>query len=103
MTAAFICSTTSHEALKRDRDAWRALPFVGIQLCGEDFDDALELRNCNAPGCCSTLCRSIGVEMSPLRRIAADVYWRRLGDAALLVLAAGVERAGREWRMGGAP
>lgn len=44
--------TCDHDALRKDAEAWAALPLVGIQRCVEGDPD-LEIRQCRT--CLTTL------------------------------------------------
>jgi hypothetical protein len=62
MLDASLPQPCDHPALKADPAAWAALPLVGVQRIPADETgpaETLELRNCNAPGCGSTLAKAV--------------------------------------------
>jgi len=54
-----VCPTAVHEEIKRSPDAWARLPLVAVRDYGKT---KLEIRNCNADDCGSTLAIEIGAQ-----------------------------------------
>lgn len=52
-----MCDSASHDALRRNPEAWAQLKYVGIQDTFDGEGTVLEMRDC--PHCHSTLCLPI--------------------------------------------
>jgi hypothetical protein len=74
-TTGGVCMSADHERLKKDDAWWAAQRFIGFQRV--DGTAYLELRNCSAVGCDSTLARWVdGVAPDPekLQRDAENAF-----------------------------
>ena len=82
-TTGGVCMSAEHERLKKDEAWWAAQRFIGYQRV--DDTAYLELRNCRAEGCDSTLARWCdGPFPVPVARAAEDVMVRMIAHGAVL-------------------